>query len=226
MKASVKMGKGVEALFGTLDENLRTLERCLKVSTHLSDETLEIVGEEQNVRRAERAVEEYNELVARGVRFEASEVQSLLRIMCEDPGATLKGLAEAGRPRTFGKKTISPKSLNQRRYVDAIEMHDMVFGIGPSGTGKTYLAVAMAVDALISKEVSRIILARPAVEAGERLGFLPGAVQQKGGPYLRALYDAPYDVLGVGRVERYLEKGIIENAPHTCFGGGPLDDAL
>jgi phosphate starvation-inducible protein PhoH and related proteins len=226
MKASVKMGKGVEALFGTLDENLRTLERCLKVSTHLSDETLEIVGEEENVRRAERAVEEYNELVARGLRFEASEVQSFLRIMCEDPEATLKGLAEAGRPRTFGKKTISPKSLNQRRYVDAIENHDMVFGIGPSGTGKTYLAVALAVDALLTREVSRIILARPAVEAGERLGFLPGTVQEKVNPYLRPLYDALYDVLDPERVERYLEKGIIEIAPIAFMRGRTLNDAF
>jgi phosphate starvation-inducible protein PhoH and related proteins len=226
VKTSVKIGKGVEALFGTLDENLKMLERCLKVSTHLHDGTLEIEGEGENVRRAEQTVEEYNELVAKGLRFEPSEVQSFLRIMCEDPAATLKGLAEAGRPRTFGKKTISPKSLNQRRYVDAIETHDMVFGIGPSGTGKTYLAVALAVDALLTREVSRIILARPAVEAGERLGFLPGTVQEKVNPYLRPLYDALYDVLDPERVERYLEKGIIEIAPIAFMRGRTLNDAF
>ena len=226
MKTSVKVGKGVEQLFGTFDENLKLLEKSLQVSTHLADETLEIEGAEENVRRAERVVEDYTELVERGARFENAEVQAFLRILAEDPEATLKRLAEAGRPRTFGKKTVSPKSLNQRRYVDAIESHDMVFGIGPSGTGKTYLAVAMAVDALLSKEVSRIILARPAVEAGERLGYLPGTVQEKVNPYLRPLYDALYDVLDPDRVERYLEKSIIEIAPLAFMRGRTLNDAF
>jgi phosphate starvation-inducible PhoH-like protein len=226
MKTSVKIGKGVEELFGTFDENLKLLEKCLKVSTHLNDETLDIEGAENNVNRAQRVVEEYTELTERGTHFEPSEVQAFMRILCEDPNATLKGLAEAGRPRTFGKKTISPKSLNQRRYVDAIETHDMVFGIGPSGTGKTYLAVAMAVDALLTKEVSRIILARPAVEAGERLGFLPGTLQDKINPYLRPLYDALYDVLDPDRVERYLEKSIIEIAPIAFMRGRTLNDAF
>src|SRR5881409_775882 len=226
MKTSVQHGKGVEQLFGKFDENLKLLERSFDVSLHLSSEALEIEGADSNVRRATRLVEEYSELVEGGTRFEHADVQSFLRILSEDPGATLKGLAEAGRPRTFGKKTISPKSLNQRRYVDAIEMHDMVFGIGPSGTGKTYLAVALAVDALLTREVSRIILARPAVEAGERLGFLPGTVQEKVNPYLRPLYDALYDVLDPERVERYLEKGIIEIAPIAFMRGRTLNDAF
>jgi phosphate starvation-inducible PhoH-like protein len=226
MKTSVKVGKGVEQLFGTFDENLKLLEKSLQVSTHLGDETLEIEGSEENVRRAQGVVEDYTELVERGTRFENAEVQAFLRILAEDPEATLKRLAEAGRPRTFGKKAVSPKSLNQRRYVDAIESHDMVFGIGPSGTGKTYLAVAMALDALLSKEVSRIILARPAVEAGERLGYLPGTVQEKVNPYLRPLYDALYDVLDPDRVERYLEKSIIEIAPLAFMRGRTLNDAF
>jgi phosphate starvation-inducible PhoH-like protein len=226
MKTNVKIGKGVEQLFGTFDENLKLLEKSLQVSTHLADETLEIEGREENVQRAQRVVEDYTELVERGTRFENAEVQAFLRILAEDPEATLKGLAAAGRPRTFGKKTVSPKSLNQRHYVDAIESHDMVFGIGPSGTGKTYLAVAMAVDALLSKEVSRIILARPAVEAGERLGYLPGTVQEKVNPYLRPLYDALYDVLDPDRVERHLEKGIIEIAPIAFMRGRTLNDAF
>jgi len=226
MKTSVKVGKGVENLFGTFDENLKLLERSLQVSTHLADEALEIEGAESNVRRAQRVVEEYTELVGRGARFENAEVQAFLRILSEDPDATLRGLAEAGRPRTFGKKTVAPKSLNQRRYVDAIEKHDMVFGIGPSGTGKTYLAVAMGVDALLTREVSRIILARPAVEAGERLGYLPGTLQEKVNPYLRPLYDALYDVLDPDRVERHLEKGIIEIAPIAFMRGRTLNDAF
>jgi len=160
------------------------------------------------------------------VRFDDNEVRAFLRIVAEDPTVTLKGLAEAGRPRTFGKKSIAPKSLNQRLYVDAIKRHDMVFGIGPSGTGKTYLAVAMAIDALLSRTVNRIILARPAVEAGERLGFLPGTLQEKVDPYLRPLYDALYDVLDPERTERLIEKGTIEIAPIAFMRGRTLNDAF
>ena len=189
-------------------------------------ESLEIEGEEANVRRAQRMVEEYSVLVEGGTRFENAEIEGFLRIISQDPDASLKGLAEAGRPRSFGKKSIAPKGLNQRLYVDAMERHDMVFGIGPSGTGKTYLAVAMAVDALLTKEVSRIILARPAVEAGERLGYLPGTLQEKVNPYLRPLYDALYDVLDPDRVERYLEKSIIEIAPIAFMRGRTLNDAF
>jgi phosphate starvation-inducible PhoH-like protein len=192
----------------------------------LGEEGLEIEGGDHEVRSAQKLLEEYADLVESGSRFDSSEVESFLRIISQDPDVTLKRLAEAGRPRTFGKKSITPKSLNQRTYVDAIERHDMVFGIGPSGTGKTYLAVAMAVDALLTKEVSRIILARPAVEAGERLGFLPGTVQEKVNPYLRPLYDALYDVLDPDRVERYLEKGIIEIAPIAFMRGRTLNDAF
>ncbi|MGA2609594.1 MAG: PhoH family protein [Terriglobia bacterium] len=226
MKTSVKVLKGVEELVGTHDGNLRLLERCFNVSVHLGEEGLEIEGGDLEVPRAQKLLEEYADLVEAGSRFDSSEVESFLRIVCQDPDATLKGLAEAGRPRTFGKKSITPKSLNQRTYVDAIERHDMVFGIGPSGTGKTYLAVAMAVDALLTKEVSRIILARPAVEAGERLGFLPGTLQEKVNPYLRPLYDALYDVLDPDRVERFLEKGIIEIAPIAFMRGRTLNDAF
>jgi len=178
------------------------------------------------VRRAQRLVEEYAALVEGGARFENAEIEGFLRIISQDPQASLKGLAEAGRPRTLGKKSIAPKGLNQRLYVDAMERHDMVFGIGPSGTGKTYLAVAMAVDALLTKEVSRIILARPAVEAGERLGYLPGTLQEKVNPYLRPLYDALYDVLDPDRVERYLEKSVIEIAPIAFMRGRTLNDAF
>jgi len=226
MKASVRVLKGVEELVGTQDGNLRLLEKYFNVSVHLGEEALEIEGGDREVRRVQKLLEEYADLVEAGSRFDSSEVESFLRIAGQDPEATLKGLAEAGRPRTFGKKSITPKSLNQRTYVDAIERHDMVFGIGPSGTGKTYLAVAMAVDALLSKEVSRIILARPAVEAGERLGFLPGTLQEKVNPYLRPLYDALYDVLDPDRVERHLEKGIIEIAPIAFMRGRTLNDAF
>ncbi len=226
MKASVKIRKGLDRFVGTYDGNLKLFERCFGVAAQLSDDALEIEGGEANVRGAQRLIEDYAELVESGIHFESAEIESYLRIISQDPDATLKGLAEAGRPRAFGKKSITPKSLNQRLYVDAIERHDMVFGIGPSGTGKTYLAVAMAVDSLLTKEVSRIILARPAVEAGERLGYLPGTVQEKVNPYLRPLYDALYDVLDPDRVERYLEKGIIEIAPIAFMRGRTLNDAF
>jgi phosphate starvation-inducible PhoH-like protein len=226
MNASVRIRKGVPALVGTYDGNLKLFERCFQVSAHLGEGSLEIEGEEPNVRRAQRLVEEYAALVEGGARFENAEIEGFLRIISQDPQASLKGLAEAGRPRTLGKKSIAPKGLNQRLYVDAMERHDMVFGIGPSGTGKTYLAVAMAVDALLTKEVSRIILARPAVEAGERLGYLPGTLQEKVNPYLRPLYDALYDVLDPDRVERYLEKSVIEIAPIAFMRGRTLNDAF
>jgi phosphate starvation-inducible PhoH-like protein len=226
MKTSVKVPKGVEELVGTHDGNLRLLEKSFNVSINLGEDAVEIEGGDNEVRRAQKLLEEYADLVESGSHFDSSEVESFLRIAGQDPKATLKGLVEAGRPRTFGKKSITPKSLNQRTYVDAIERHDMVFGIGPSGTGKTYLAVAMAVDALLSREVSRIILARPAVEAGERLGFLPGTIQEKVNPYLRPLYDALYDVLDPDRVERHIEKGIIEIAPIAFMRGRTLNDAF
>jgi phosphate starvation-inducible PhoH-like protein len=226
MMASVKIETGLAALVGTYDSNLKLFEQCFQVSARLGEQSMEIEGDEPQVRRAQRFVEEYARLVESGARFEGSEIEGFLRIISQDPGASLKGLAEAGRPRSLGKKSIAPKGLNQRSYVDAMERHDMVFGIGPSGTGKTYLAVAMAVDALLSKEVSRIILARPAVEAGERLGFLPGTLQEKVNPYLRPLYDALYDVLDPDRVDRYIEKSIIEIAPIAFMRGRTLNDAF
>jgi len=143
-----------------------------------------------------------------------------------DSSASLRSLAEAGRQRALGKRTILPKGLNQRRYIEAIEQNDMVFSIGPAGTGKTYLAVAMAVASLMAKQASRIILARPAVEAGERLGFLPGTLQEKVDPYLRPLYDALYDLMDAEKVDRFLEKNIIEIAPIAFMRGRTLNDSF
>ena len=225
-KSSVKIDRGLQEFVGSYDENLKLFERTFHVSAHVSPDGLEVEGEEGDVSRAQRLLEDYRGLLEQGTRLTQADLQSFLRVVSEDGTATLRSLVEAGRPRAFGKKSVAPKSLNQRRYLDAIERHDMVFGIGPSGTGKTYLAVAMAVDALLGKEVSRIILARPAVEAGERLGFLPGTLQQKIDPYLRPLYDALYDVLDPDRVERFLEKGIIEIAPIAFMRGRTLNDAF
>src|SRR5216110_857853 len=226
MKASVQINQGIESLFGTRDENIRLIESGLSVSTHLLDSFIEIQGEEANVSRAERILEDYAALVREGHVFTNGDLNSYFRVVTEDAEVSLRGLVSSGRQRNFGKKVLAPKTVNQRRYLEAIERNDMVFGIGPAGTGKTYLAVAMAISALVNKQVSRIVLARPAVEAGERLGFLPGTLQEKVDPYLRPLYDALYDLLEAEKVDRYLEKNVIEIAPIAFMRGRTLNDSF
>src|SRR3954462_6113516 len=226
MKASVRISRGVESLFGTRDENIRLFESGLGVHTQLVDNNLEIEGEAGNVSRAENILEDYNTLMREGHVFNNGDLNSYLRVVTLDPEVSLRALVHSGKQRNFGKKILAPKSVNQRRYLEAIERNDMVFGIGPAGTGKTYLAVAMAVSPLIGKQVSRIILTRPAVEAGERLGFLPGTLQEKVDPYLRPLYDALYDMLEPEKVDKYLEKNVIEVAPIALMRGRTLNDAF
>src|SRR5947207_8837831 len=226
MKASVQINQGIESLFGTRDENIRLIESGLGVSTHLLDSFIEINGDEANVSRAERILEDYAALVREGHIFTNGDRNSYLRVVTEDAEVNLRALVSSGRQRNFGKKVLAPKTVNQRRYLEAIERNDLVFGVGPAGTGKTYLAVAMAISALIAKKVSRIILTRPAVEAGERLGFLPGTLQEKIDPYLRPLYDALYDMLEAEKVERYLEKNVIEIAPIAFMRGRTLNDSF
>jgi len=226
MKRTVQLAGGIEELFGTLDENVKLLETSLHVTTHLSEDRIEIEGEAAPVERAVRILNEYNQLVREGHVFNNGEVKSLLRLATQEPDLALRQVVMPAMPRHFGKKNIAPKSPNQRRYMECIEKYDMVFAIGPGGTGKTYLAVAMAVSALLTKQVHRIILARPAVEAGERLGFLPGTLQQKVDPYMRPLYDALYDMLDADKLERYLEKGIIEVAPLAFMRGRTLNESF
>jgi phosphate starvation-inducible protein PhoH and related proteins len=226
MKRTVQLAGGIEQLFGTLDENVKLLESSLHVRTHLAEDRFEIEGEAAQVERAVRILNEYNQLVREGHVFNNGEVKSLLRLATQEPDLALRQVVAPTMPRHFGKKNISPKSPNQRRYMECIEKYDMVFAIGPGGTGKTYLAVAMAVSALLTKQVNRIILARPAVEAGERLGFLPGTLQQKVDPYMRPLYDALYDMLDADKLERYLEKGIIEVAPLAFMRGRTLNESF
>src|SRR5712691_371068 len=226
MKASVQISQGIESLFGTRDENIRVIESGLGVSTNLLDSFIEIQGEEPNVSRAERILEDYAALVREGHIFTNGDLNSYLRVVTEDPEVSLRALVSSGRQRNFGKKVLAPKTVNQRRYLEAIERNDLVIGIGPAGTGKTYLAVAMAISALISKKVARIILTRPAVEAGERLGFLPGTLQEKIDPYLRPLYDALYDMLESEKVEKLLERNVIEVAPIAFMRGRTLNDSF
>src|SRR6516165_2612293 len=226
MKKSIEISDNIETLFGTRDENLHVLEEGLNINIDLRSDSIELEGAPRDVVRAEQVFADYDYLQRSGRSFNNGDLNSMLRVLMADPKATLRGLAEAGRQRSFGRRTVQPKSLNQRRYLDAIEQHDMVFGIGPAGTGKTYLAVAMAISALLAKRVNRIILARPAVEAGERLGFLPGTLQEKIDPYLRPLYDALYDMLDPEKVDRYLEKNVIEIAPIAFMRGRTLNDSF
>jgi len=226
MKKNIEISSNIEALFGTRDENLRLLETGLNVSIDLKSDSLEIEGAARDVARAEQVFADFDHLQRSGYVFNNGDLGAMLRIVTTDTNASLRGLAEAGRQRSLGKRIIQPKGLNQRRYIETIEKSDMVFGIGPAGTGKTYLAVAMALSALLSKRVNRIILARPAVEAGERLGFLPGTLQEKVDPYLRPLYDALYDMMEPEKIDRYFEKNIIEIAPIAFMRGRTLNDAF
>jgi len=226
LKRQVKISRGIEPLFGTRDENIRLLESALHVGTQLLQDSLEIEGETAPVERAAAILEDYVALVQQGQVFTNGDMKNYLRVVLEDPEVTLRALVASSRQRNFGKKTLAPRTPNQMRYVEAVERHDMVFAIGPAGTGKTYLAVAMAVSALLNKQVGRIILCRPAVEAGERLGFLPGTLQQKVDPYLRPLYDALFDMLDAEKVEKYLEKGSIEVAPLAFMRGRSLNESF
>ncbi|MBV8549956.1 MAG: PhoH family protein [Acidobacteriaceae bacterium] len=227
MKSCIQITRGIESLFGTRDENIRLLESELNLRTRLLDgDSLELEGEESQVRRAERILEDYSDLVHEGHVFNNGDLNSYMRVVTADPNVSLRRLVESGKSRTFGKKVLAPKTVNQRRYVDAIEHHDLCFGVGPAGTGKTYLAVAMAVAAYLNKRVSRIVLTRPAVEAGEHLGFLPGTLQQKIDPYLRPLYDALFDMMDSEKVEKLVERNVIEIAPLAFMRGRTLNDCF
>jgi phosphate starvation-inducible PhoH-like protein len=226
MKKTIEIVGNIESLFGTRDENLQIMEEGLNVGIELKADAVQIEGAARDVSRAEQIFTDFDYLNRNGHDFKNGDLASMLKVVTKDETTTLRGLAEAGKQRSFGKRQVQPKGINQRRYLDAIEKHDMVFAIGPAGTGKTYLAVAMAVSALNNKKVNRIILARPAVEAGERLGFLPGTLQEKVDPYLRPLYDALYELMDQERVDRCLEKNIIEIAPIAFMRGRTLNDSF
>ncbi len=190
------------------------------------EDGLEVEGTPERVQRVEAIVTDYESLLHQGHRFSNGDLKSFLQVVISDPQLTLRNLVVSSRQRNFGRKALTPRSLNQVCYFEAMERCDMVFGVGPAGTGKTYLAVAMAVSEFLNKKVRRIVLTRPAVEAGEQLGFLPGTLQQKIDPYLRPLYDALYDILDTDRVERLLDKGLIEIAPLAFMRGRSLNDSF
>ena len=226
MRKSIRVGDGMAEFFGTHDGNVKSLESLLNVQVHLQDDTLTIDGPDEKVALVDRLVSDYLQLRSEGVRFSNGDMKSIIHIISEDESQSLRGVMSKAAQMVVGRRTVTPKTLNQKRYVDSIENNDMIFGIGPAGTGKTYLAVSMAVRALLDKRVNRIVLTRPAVEAGERLGFLPGTLQEKIDPYLKPLYDALYDMLDVERVDRHLERGVIEIAPIAFMRGRTLNDAF
>jgi phosphate starvation-inducible PhoH-like protein len=203
------------------------MEDSLGVRIDLRSDAVHVEGPEAGVARVQRIFQDFEALRRQGVNPHNGELNGLLRLVVADPATTLRSLADSGKQRSAGvKRTVQPRSINQRKYVEAIEQNDMTFGVGPAGTGKTYLAVAMAVAAINAKKVSRIVLVRPAVEAGERLGFLPGSLQEKVDPYLRPLYDALYDLLEPEKVDKMLERNVIEIAPLAFMRGRTLNDAF
>jgi phosphate starvation-inducible PhoH-like protein len=214
------------ALFGSFDENLKHFESVFNVRVRTQGHELVVDGEAPGPDNVERVISQLSALMAEGYTLSKGDVKTAADLVAREPDVDLQEHFLKGSLTPAGKRRVAPKTINQRRYLDAIDANDIVFGVGPAGTGKTYLAMAQAVAYLVNKKVSRIILARPAVEAGEKLGFLPGDLQEKVNPYLRPLYDALYDMLDVDRVARYLERGTIEIAPIAFMRGRTLNDSF
>jgi len=218
--------QGLNTLFGVQDQNIKYLESLLDVNIGTRGSELVIDGDPKDIETVQQILHDFGELFADGSTFTDKELKDAFKQIAEDRAYSLKDHFQKARFNPSGKKTVAPKTANQRKYLDAIAKNDLVFGIGVAGTGKSFLAVAMAVDALFKKQVSRIILTRPAVEAGERLGFLPGDLQDKVDPYLRPLYDALFDLVDSEKVTKMLEKRIIEIAPLAFMRGRTLSDAF
>lgn len=213
-------------MFGVHDQNIKYLESLLDVRIDARGQDVSIDGDPADVETAQRILEDFSDLFKEGKHFTDKELREAFAQIAEDRAFSLRDYFTKARFNPAGKKQVAPKSANQRKYLQAIQDNDVVFGIGVAGTGKTYLAVAMAVQALMQKQVNRIVLARPAVEAGEKLGFLPGDLQDKVDPYLRPLYDALFDLIDYERVTRLLEKRVIEVAPLAFMRGRTLSDAF
>ena len=216
----------VISVFGSFDQNLRIIESELGVKVLDRENMIHICGEEESVMLAEKAINGLLTLAAKGENIDAQNVRYILKLVSEGKETKIQELAGDVICITAKGKPIKPKTLGQKSYCDAIAKNTITLGIGPAGTGKTYLAVAAAVAAFRAEEVNRIILTRPAVEAGERLGFLPGDLQSKVDPYLRPLYDALFDMLGAETYQKYLERGNIEVAPLAYMRGRTLDDSF
>lgn len=221
----IEDNKIVGEIFGELDENIKIIEHELDIKVFLSDGQIKLIGYEDNLILAEKLINNLIDIIKIQKKLDRHELRYAIDLIVEGKDSQIKDLLNEIICITSTGKSIKPKTLGQKRYVDAIKKNDIVFGIGPAGTGKTYLAVAMAAQAFKNKEVNRIILTRPAVEAGESLGFLPGDLQEKVDPYLRPMYDALFDILGYENYLRYMDKGLIEVAPLAYMRGRTLDSA-
>ncbi len=225
-KLKLREGTNTAVLFGYHDRHLKLIEDELGVRLSARGEELTLDGLPEAVRQAERILLELASLTNEGITLQAEDVTHALTALRGTPEASLRALLDKSAMIVTKKRFVGPKSPTQKAYIEAIEQHDIVIAIGPAGTGKTYLAMAMAVSALLNKEVSRIILARPAVEAGEKLGFLPGDIYEKVNPYLRPLYDALFDMMEMERANRLIERGDIEIAPLAFMRGRTLNDSF
>jgi phosphate starvation-inducible protein PhoH and related proteins len=234
MKKIVLPHEGLDTLYGAHDANLKHIESLLDVELRTQGDELIVEGEKGDEQRVERLFEQLTALMKGGYELGSSDVKTAAELVVDHPAVNLRdyftkdapaGKGPAGQP-SGTKRRVNPKSPNQKKYLETIEQNDIVFGVGPAGTGKTYLAMAQAVSYLVAKKVSRIILARPAVEAGEKLGFLPGDLQEKVNPYLRPLYDALYDMMDTEKALRLVERGTIEVAPIAFMRGRTLNDAF
>jgi phosphate starvation-inducible PhoH-like protein len=223
---TIESDEDLKVLYGELDKNLRFIEENSGVDIKARGNRLSIEGEEAAVLTVEKVLKNLAGLVEEGYALKLEDVKLAMRAHESHPDISVKEIFSETLLVGSNKKHISPKTENQKLYVDAIRAYDIVFGIGPAGTGKTYLAMAMAVSALLKKEVNRIILTRPAVEAGEKLGFLPGDIYEKVHPYLRPLYDALYDMIDAEKVGRLVERGTIEIAPLAFMRGRTLNDSF
>lgn len=215
-----------QALFGEHSQNLKAIEQELDIQANVRGSSLILKGQPQDVRLAEIICRQLYDLLQSGYPLYLKDVEYAIRILSGDPAVKLKDIFLDAVYITSGRKIITPKSPVQKEYIDAIRKYDMVFGIGPAGTGKTYLAMAMAVSALMKEDVDRVVLARPAVEAGEKLGFLPGDLAEKVNPYLRPLYDALYDMMSFDKATKLLQRGVIEVAPLAFMRGRTLNNAF
>ncbi len=222
--------KDLSLIYGRLDKSLKVIEEALGIDTSIRGNKIFLQGEEISVNRAEKFIKGLQLINRNGYIINPEDIRYIIKAIdqaaLKDPSASLKEFFLNAIPVSSKKKFIVPRSETQKKYIEAIKRYDMVISIGPAGTGKTYLAMAMAINALLKKEVSRIILARPAVEAGERLGFLPGDLYEKVTPYLRPLYDALFDMMEAEKAHRLIEKGIIEIAPLAFMRGRTLNDSF
>jgi phosphate starvation-inducible PhoH-like protein len=214
------------ALFGAHNENLKRIAKTVGVKINAKGNALTIQGENIDIQLSRRVLNDLYHLLQKGYPLYPNDIDYALRILSDDWSVNLEEIFLDAVYISSKRKMITPKSLAQKRYIDAIRKHDLVIGIGPAGTGKTYLAMAMAVAFLMKQEVERIVLTRPAVEAGEKLGFLPGDISEKVNPYLRPLYDALHDMMDFDRTSKLVEKGVIEVAPLAFMRGRTLNDSF